>query len=220
MRRAGNDTRGAPRRQNSGPALQSSFSVTGDVVGHPGLIEPSAWVLRFAPLVRSAGSVLDLACGNGRHARWFAARGCLVEAADRDAAALALLAGADRIHTNCCDLEHAPWPYAGRRFDAIVVTNYLHRPLFPRLVEALAPEGVLIYETFMTGNERFGRPANPEFLLRPGELLEHASGALEVIAFEQGEVARPKAAVVQRICALRGADATRLRLPEAGPTEG
>lgn len=173
-------------------------------------------MLRFAPLARAAGSVLDLACGSGRHARWFAARGFRVEAADRDAASLALLAGADRIHASCCDLERAPWPYAGRHFDAIVVTNYLHRPLFPRLVEALAPAGVLIYETFMTGNERFGRPANPEFLLRPGELLERLSGPLEVVAFEQGEVGRPRPAVVQRICAMRGADLTRLRLPEAG----
>jgi hypothetical protein len=89
------------------------------------------------------------------------------------------------------------------RFAAIVVTNYLHRPLFPRLAESLDEGGVLIYETFMVGNERYGRPSNPNFLLRPGELLE-AFGTLTVAAFEQGVVERPKKALVQRICVIRG----------------
>jgi hypothetical protein len=103
------------------------------------------------------------------------------------------------------DLEGGPWPYADRRFAGIVVCNYLHRPLFPRLIAALADGGVLIYETFMAGNERFGRPSNPEFLLRPDELLEVFGNQLRVVAFEQGEVVLPKPAVVQRLCAVNAA---------------
>ena len=105
--------------------------------------------------------------------------------------------------TRCADLEGAPWPYAAQRFDGIVVANYLHRPLFADLLAALRPEGVLIYETFAIGNEMFGRPSNPEFLLRSGELLQWVQGKLEVLAFEQGRVASPKPAVIQRICAVR-----------------
>lgn len=171
---------------------------------------PSDWVRRFAVLCAPAGSVLDLACGHGRHARLLAGMGHRVEAVDRDAEALAGLASLPGVTTRQADLESGPWPYAGRRFDAIVVANYLHRPLFPLLADALADGGVLIYETFMLGNERFGRPTNPDFLLRPGELLTAFAGRLEVIAFEQGEVAQPKAAVVQRLCARRGGVA---RLP-------
>ena len=101
------------------------------------------------------------------------------------------------------DLEAGPWPFAGRRFAGIVVTNYLHRPLFQAIEAALEEGGVLIYETFMSGNERFGRPSNPAFLLQPGELLK-AFGALTPMGFEQGLVERPKSAVIQRLCALRG----------------
>ncbi|MCA1973934.1 MAG: SAM-dependent methyltransferase, partial [Caenispirillum sp.] len=129
---------------------------------------------------------------------------------DRDTEALAALAGRAGIETLAADLEAGPWPLAGRRFDAIVVTNYLHRPLFPHLIEALAAGGVLLYETFMRGNERFGRPSNPDFLLRPGELLEVFGPALQVVAFEQGEVARPKPAVVQRLCGVLGGGPFRL----------
>ena len=108
----------------------------------------------------------------------------------------------------CADLEDgSPWPLAGRRFGGIVVANYLHRPLFRNLIDALAPRGVLIYETFMAGNERFGKPSNPQFLLRPGELLEAFGAALGVVAFEQGVVARPKPAAIQRLCAVQGAAA-------------
>jgi len=168
------------------------------------LLPPSEWVTRWAHLI-GQGEVLDLACGEGRHARALAARGHRVTAVDRNREALAALAGVAAVSTLHADLEDgSPWPLAGRRFDGIVVTNYLHRPLFRDLIEALAPGGVLIYETFMAGNERFGKPSNPEFLLRPGELLEAFGGALAVAAFEQGRVARPKPAVIQRLCAFRG----------------
>jgi SAM-dependent methyltransferase len=170
----------------------------------------SVWVLRFASLIRAGGEVLDLACGEGRHAQPLAGLGLRVEAVDRDAEALATLAGVENVRARRADLEDGAWPYAGRGFDGIVVTNYLHRPLFPYLVAALAAGGVLIYETFMLGNERFGRPSNPDFLLRPGELLEAFGQALHVVAFEQGEVAQPKPAVVQRLCAVRGPGPFRL----------
>ena len=149
--------------------------------------------------------MLDLACGTGRHARFLAARGCSVLAVDRDADAIAMLAAVAGVFTRTADLEGAAWPFAPSSFDAVVVANYLHRPLFGPIVDALRPGGVLVYETFMVGNERFGRPSNPHFLLRPGELLEAVQGQLEVVAFEQGEVGTPRPAVVQRICALKGA---------------
>jgi SAM-dependent methyltransferase len=168
---------------------------------HEGLA-PSSWVLRWAHLVAAGAEVLDLACGRGRHARHFAALGCRVTAVDRDAGALEALAGVPGVTTQCADLEGAPWPYRPGTFDAVVVTNYLHRPQFPFLAAALRPAGVLIYETFMVGNERFGKPSNPAFLLRPGELLEAFSGPLAVAGFEQGTAGRPPRAVVQRICAL------------------
>jgi SAM-dependent methyltransferase len=161
-------------------------------------------VCRFAPRIRAGGSVLDVACGGGRHARYLAAFGLQVLAVDFDAAALGSLNGVTGVRTETVDLEGAPWPYAGRRFDAVVVTRYLHRPLLVPMVEALAPDGVLIYETFAAGNERFGRPRNPEFLLQPGELLELARGRLRVIAYEDLFVESPKPALIQRICAVRG----------------
>jgi SAM-dependent methyltransferase len=160
----------------------------------------SPWVRRFASLIRPGGSVLDLACGRGRHARWLKERGFGVTATDRNGALLEALAAAVGVETVCADLEARPWPFPGRLFDAVVVTNYLHRPLFPHLRAALAEDGVLIYETFAEGNAAFGRPSNPAFLLTPGELLRE-TGTLQVVAFEQGVVSLP--AVVQRICALR-----------------
>ncbi|MHB8667942.1 MAG: class I SAM-dependent methyltransferase [Burkholderiales bacterium] len=172
---------------------------------------PSAWVCRFAPLIRPGGAVLDLACGNGRHARHLAGLGYQVEAVDRDSTALAALAGIAGVTTRCVDLEGAPWPYAAGSFDGIVVTNYLHRPRAADLLLALRPDGVLIYETFALGNENFGRPSNPEFLLRPHELLEWVHGRLQVVAFEQGLIERPKPAAIQRICAARrGSELCRL----------
>ncbi len=169
------------------------------------LQSPSPWVVRWAPLIRPGGEVLDLACGTGRHARHLAARGYGVVAVDRDAAALAALAALPGVRVQAADLEAAPWPFAPERFDGVVVANYLHRPLFGDLVAALRPGGVLIYETFMQGNERFGRPSNPAFLLRPGELLEALGDRLAVVAFEQGRVEAPKPAVIQRVCAARTA---------------
>jgi SAM-dependent methyltransferase len=166
------------------------------------LATPSAWVVRWADRIPAGGRVLDVACGSGRHARFLAARGHAVEAVDRDPAAVAALAGVPGISPRCADLENAPWPYAGRRFSGIVVVHYLHRPILPCLLAALAGGGVLIYETFAVGNERYGRPSNPAFLLRPGELLDVVRDQLEVIAYEALEVTDPKPAVLQRICAV------------------
>jgi SAM-dependent methyltransferase len=155
-------------------------------------------VRRWAGLVER-GPVLDVACGAGRHAMLFAERGLEVFAVDRDEQRLAA-----PVHFVKADLEDGgPWPFQGRKFAAVVVTNYLYRPLFARLAESLEEGGVLIYETFMLGNERYGKPSNPNFLLRPGELLVAFAG-LAVVAFEQGLVERPKKAVVQRLCGLRG----------------
>lgn len=172
--------------------------------------DPSDWIVRFAGLVPAGGMVLDVAAGSGRHARWFEERGHRVTAVDRDAAALA---GCGARETIVADLEAHPddpardWPLAGRSFDAVVVTNYLHRPLFPLLIEALGEGGVLLYETFAAGNAAFGKPSNPAFLLAPGELLDRVRG-LDVVAFEDGLVDRPRAASVQRICAVRRIAAT------------
>ena len=163
---------------------------------HPVVEAASPWVRRWAPLVER-GPVLDVACGAGRHARLFAERGLEVVAVDREPQHI------PGVRFVQADLENAPWPLADERFAAIVVTNYLHRPLLSQLEHALAEEGVLIYETFMVGNEKYGRPSNPAFLLQPGELLQAFRG-LTPIAFEQGYVETPKPAVIQRLCACRG----------------
>jgi SAM-dependent methyltransferase len=160
-------------------------------------------VRRFVPLIRSHGEVLDMACGAGRHALWLATLGFVVEAVDRDAAALRPMRDQPNIHPRLADLEADVWPYGGRKFDAVIVTRYLHRPLLPLLPGILAEGGILIYETFMLGHERFGRPTNPDFLLRPDELLEAFAPSLEVVVFEQGDVGEPACAVMQRICARR-----------------
>jgi len=161
-------------------------------------------VLHWAAAI-AGDRVLDLACGEGRHARALAALGHEVLAVDRDAAALAALAGVPRVRTLQADLEDgSPWPLAGRHFDFIVVANYLHRPLFPAILGALAPGGVLVYETFMAGNERYGRPSNPKFLLQAGELWAAFGAVLEVRAFEQGFRREPKPAMIQRLCAISG----------------
>lgn len=166
-------------------------------------LPPSAWVIRWADRVAAGGRVLDVACGHGRHARYFAGRGHPVTAVDRDPGAIAALSGVHGISATCSDLEGGAWPYPGRSFHGVIVTNYLFRPLFPYLLAAVGPGGALIYETFAVGNERYGRPANPEFLLRAGELLDVTRGILDVVAFEQLYVAEPKPAMVQRICAVR-----------------
>jgi SAM-dependent methyltransferase len=164
---------------------------------------PSPWVVRWAPLVRPGGEVLDVAAGSGRHTRYLAARGLEVTAVDRDETALAPLASVSGVRVRAADLETTPWPFPPEAFDAVVVANYLHRPLFASLVASLRPGGILIYETFMQGNELLGRPSNPAFLLHPGELLEVLRDRLTVVAFEQGRVDEPKPAVVQRVCAAR-----------------
>lgn len=163
---------------------------------------PSDWVTRFGPLLLPRGRALDLACGAGRHALFLASRGMHVLAVDRDLEALERLRGHKGVIPLKADLEEGPWPLPGFSFDAIVVTNYLHRPLLPDLVAALAEGGVLIYETFMKGNERLGRPSNPAFLLEPGELLRVCQG-MKVVAFEEGRVEVPRPAMVQRICAIK-----------------
>lgn len=169
---------------------------------HPGSGGPSPWVKRFAPLVPAGATVLDLACGGGRHSRLFLERGHPVLAVDRDLSRLGALAEDPRLEALACDLEHGSLPsFFERCFGGIVVTNYLYRPLFGPLAAALAPGGVLIYETFAKGNERFGKPSNPDFLLDPGELLTAFMGCLRVVAYEDVTVAEPRPAAVQRLCA-------------------
>jgi SAM-dependent methyltransferase len=171
----------------------SSAAQAGDVGS------PSPWVVRWAHLIAARGSVLDVAAGSGRHARWLASRGHRVTAIDRDAAAMAALA--DAAETIAADLENGTWPLGGRSFDAVVVTNYLWRPLFPALRAALARGGVLLYETFAVGNETVGRPSRPEFLLARGELLSAAAG-LRIVAYEDGFLGDPER-FVQRLAAVR-----------------
>lgn len=168
---------------------------------------PSPWITRHAHLVAAAGQVLDLAAGSGRHTRYFNALGHPVLAIDRDITGLADLRSTPGIEIIALDLEIGDaWPLPDRHFAAIIVTNYLHRALLPHLGGALQPGGMLIYETFALGNERFGRPSNPDFLLQPGELLEVARAAnLTVLAYEHGEVSQPKPAVIQHIVARRDA---------------
>jgi SAM-dependent methyltransferase len=173
-----------------------------------GKAEPSPWAVRFAPLIPPGGTVLDLACGNGRHVRFLIDRGHPVVALDRDLSKLGALKDAAGVEAIETDLEDGnPWPLAGRKFSGIIVANYLHRPLFPAIVAAVAAGGVLIYETFALGNERFGKPSSPGFLLRPGELLDAARGDLRVVAYEDGIVATPRRAAIQRLCAVRPAGA-------------
>jgi SAM-dependent methyltransferase len=143
-----------------------------------------------------------VAAGGGRHARFLAGLGHPVEAVDRDPGVLSGLSGIPDVSTRCADLESGPWPYQPGQFAGVVVVNYLHRPLLGHLLAALAPGGVLIYETFAAGNERYGRPSNPAFLLKPGELLDVVRGTLRVVAFEDLFVSEPRPAMVQRLCAM------------------
>ena len=179
---------------------------------------PSPWVQRWAHLIRSGGCVLDVACGSGRHVQMLAEAAHRVPALDLDGAALAgLQTVAECIQA---DIEAGPWPLPGRRFDAVVVTNYLWRPLLPTLRDALAEAGVLIYETFADGQQHIGRPSRPEFLLQPGELLQAFAG-LWVVAFEDGFDAHPAPGrCVQRIVAVRGAPGPRTLQPPPGKLTG
>lgn len=167
------------------------------------ILQPSDWVVRWSSAIPQGGNVLDVACGSGRHTRYLAERGFTVEAVDNDLSACADLVVRPCVSLSQADLECEPWPFAPASFHGVVVTNYLHRPLFPRLIEALAPGGVLIYETFALGNERYGRPKNPNFLLLSGELLEVVRGKLRVVAYEDVLLDSPRLACVQRICAIR-----------------
>lgn len=186
---------------------------------HPHAVQaPSPWVVRFAPSIAGGGAVLDVAAGGGRHTRLLRDRGHAVVAVDRRVDGLSDLAGDPRVEVVRADLEDGgPWPLTGRRFAGIVVVNYLHRPILDDIAASLDDGGVLIYETFAAGNEAFGRPRNPDFLLRPGELLDLAGiSGLRVVAYEDGiedgaGVAGPRA--VQRLCAARGSGPVRL---EAG----
>lgn len=167
---------------------------------------PSVWVVRFADRIRPGGTVLDLACGAGRHTRFFLGRGHAVVAVDRDVSGLADLEESAALKRVRADLEAGgPWPLGTREFAGVVVTNYLHRPILPCVVGAVAPAGILIYETFAVGNARFGRPSNPDFLLQPGELLAAVQGRLDMVAYENREVRSPRPGVIQRIAAVRAA---------------
>lgn len=169
---------------------------------HDDLAAPSRWIARFAALIPPGGRVLDLACGQGRNSLFLAERLCEVVAIDRDVQALAALAGVPRVTTIAADLEAGPWPLAGQHFDAIVVANYLHRPLFPKLLDALAGDGAWLYETFAAGNADYGRPSNPDHLLADGELLSLLRSRLTIVAFEQGRIGGSRPAVVQRVAAV------------------
>jgi SAM-dependent methyltransferase len=164
--------------------------------------DPSPWVERFLGLLAPGGETLDLACGSGRHTALLAGRGHPVLAVDRDIGPLGEIAAAPGVTALAADLEGpAGWPLGPRRFAGVVVTNYLHRPLLPAIIAAVAPGGLLVYETFALGNERFGRPRNPDFLLQPGELLAAVAGRLVVLAYEHGPVVEPRPALIQRIAA-------------------
>jgi len=179
---------------------------------------PSPWLTRWQHLLAPGMTALDLACGSGRHLRWLAAQGLRVTGVDRDAEALAPLRALDADIIEA-DIESGPWPLGERRFDLVLVTNYLWRPLLPAITAAVAPGGLLIYETFGAGNAAFGRPRNPDFLLAPGELLTACQG-LRVLAYEEGVVSASdagEARAIQRIAARRpgspvNADEPPLRL--------
>ena len=157
--------------------------------------------MQWAGLVAPDATLLDLAAGRGRHSILFAERGHKVTAVDREVSGLPDHPNIERLRA---DLEDgSPWPLGARRFGAVVVTNYLHRPLMPHLLEAVAPGGVLLYQTFMAGNERFGRPSNPDHLLKNGELLELVRGRFSVVAYEARPISEPAMAMVQRIAARR-----------------
>jgi SAM-dependent methyltransferase len=177
---------------------------------------PSEWILRWSHLVPAGGAVLDVACGAGRHLRWFAGRGHPVTGVDRDADAIAVAAASGE--AVCADIENGPWPFPGRQFPGVVVTHYLWRPLLPVIVGSVAAGGVLLYETFAAGNEMVGKPSRPDFLLQPGELLR-ACSELRIVAYEDGFLEAPER-FVQRIAAVRPAPlegVPRHRLTQGSP---
>jgi len=171
---------------------------------HLKITQPSPWVARWAQLIKTHGSVLDLAAGGGRHGRLFLERGHPVTFVDRTVEPLQDLTNHQNAELIEADLEDgSPWPLGARRFDAVVVVNYLHRELFAQLIASLNPGGVLIYETFARGNEDFTRPRNPDHLLKSGELLDAMSVKLQVVAYEHGLVKNADiTGVKQRLCAV------------------
>lgn len=177
---------------------------TGEKPG-TGPLPPSAWVERYLAGVRPGGTVLDVAAGGGRHSRLALARGHRVTAVDRDLAPLDALAVEPHLEAIAADLEGgAPFPLAGRTFDGVIVTNYLWRPILADIIGAVARGGILIYETFAIGQEKLGRPSNPNFLLQPGELVTVVAGRLVPIAYEHATITRGRPRVVQRIAAVAG----------------
>jgi len=168
---------------------------------------PSEWVTRFATLISPGGKVLDLASGQGRHTKFLLKSGFKVTSLDANISGLEKIADKRRLEIVHADLENCQsWPLGQRRFSGLIVTNYLHRPLFPHIIASLGENGVLIYETFAMGNQNYGKPSNPEFLLKPGELLAEVFGKLKIIAYEEGLNQTPKMSVKQRICAINNKD--------------
>lgn len=162
---------------------------------------PSAWIRRFAGLIAPGGHVLDVACGKGRNTRYLLEKGLRVSALDIDMGGLHDLYGAALLTQIQADIESATWPLSGQTYDAVVVTNYLHRPILDDIVNSVGVSGLLLYETFAVGNEAFGRPRNPDYLLRRGELLTRVAGRMTVLAYEDLTVEEPNPAAIQRICA-------------------
>lgn len=175
---------------------------------HLGMVEPSKWFAKHQPLIAKDGSVLDVAAGGGRHARYFAERGHHVTAVDRNIAPLTELQDSHGCVVVEADLEDgSPWPFEDQTFDAILVCNYLHRPLFDELIRCLSADGVLLYETFALGNEVYNRPRNPDHLLKSGELLGQVEGRLQVVSYMHGIIQGDECpGVKQMICAVNNLD--------------
>lgn len=162
---------------------------------------PSAWIMRFAGLIAPGGRVLDVACGKGRNTRYLLEKGLRVSALDIDMSGLSDLHDSPLLTQIQADLESATWPLSGHTYDAVVVTNYLHRPILDDIVNSVGVSGLLLYETFAVGNEALGRPRNPDYLLQRGELLTRVAGRMTVLAYEDLTVDEPAPAAIQRICA-------------------
>lgn len=171
---------------------------------HLKMVEPSAWFSRYQPLIKKGGTMLDVAAGGGRHARFFADQGHHVTVVDRNVEPLKAIGDTHGCEVIEADLEDgSPWPLKGRTFDAVIVCNYLNRPLFDRLINSLATNGIFLYETFALGNEVYNRPRNPEHLLKSGELLDHVAGKLQVISYQHGILQGDECpGVKQMICAV------------------
>lgn len=164
---------------------------------------PSTWIAQHAHLIPENGHILDLACGKGRHTRFFLQKGHAVTAVDIDLGGVADLATVPDTTLIEADLENAAWPLAGRQYDAVIVCNYLHRPILNHIFQVVAPGGLLLYDTFAAGNERFGRPRNPAFLLQADELLRLTRDDFVARAYQHGRVDTPRPAIRQSLCAIR-----------------